>query len=281
MAVVSQPAGLPLWSDYVAFVRRHRAWIAAFMGAGLIFGYVWSLTQPTSYSATASVALTPVPMYVTVSTTELMPPPVSIDTDAQLLRSPKVLGAVATVLGKDEAIAGQDLSVSASPSTHVLHVTVRAGSAEKASAGANAAIAAFVQVRREMLGSLRTSQLSQLKLRIDAEEQLLNRHVVLSSGDDLFTQVFDLETRLQELEDARAEPANVIAPALVPRHADHANSEVPVVSGAMTGLLLAWLLGTALDRSRRPRPVLTPRVTNPFGDLPDAATLHESYRHAV
>ena len=59
---------------------------------GLLAGFAWSLQQPSTYSATTSVALTPVPKYVTPSTTELVPPEVTIDTDAQLLRQPAGAG---------------------------------------------------------------------------------------------------------------------------------------------------------------------------------------------
>jgi uncharacterized protein involved in exopolysaccharide biosynthesis len=284
MADVTQPPGLPLWSDHMKFVRRHRVWIGALMGLGLVIGYAWSLTQPTSFSATASVAITPVPMYVTASTSELLPPPVTIDTDAQLLRSPSVRRAVATALGlKADATAGQHLSVSASANTDVLHVTVSARSAQAAADAANAAVAAFIQVRRHALGSIRTKELSHLRLAIDGEEHLLDRGVVLPVDNGLFAQVLVLQKRLQELEDARAQPGNLISPAVVPQHADYANTEVPVVSGAMLGFLLAWMLGIGLDRAPRRRPVSAraPLVPNPFGDLPDAAILHESYHHAV
>ncbi len=91
---VTTPPGLPLWSDYTRFVRRHALLIAGFMLAGILIGFVWSLQQPSTYSATASIALTPVPKYVAPSTTDLVAPEVTIDTDAQLLQSPEVLGAV-------------------------------------------------------------------------------------------------------------------------------------------------------------------------------------------
>jgi uncharacterized protein involved in exopolysaccharide biosynthesis len=283
MAAVTQPPGLPLWSDYVAFVRRHRRRFLACMGVGLVLGYGWSLTQPTSFSATASVALTPVPMYVTASTTDLPPPPVTIDTDAQLLHSPRVVEAVATALGTDNRTAAQRLSVSASPNSDALHITVMSRNAQTAAQAANAAVAAFIQVRRSALGSLQPKQLSHLQLAIDGQERLLTKTAVLPANNDLFAQVFDLQTRLQELEDARAEPANVISLAAVPPHRDYPNTEVPVVSGAMLGLLLAWLWGAGLDRSaRRGRvPSRASAVRNPFGDLPNPTTLNGNYHHAV
>ena len=282
MAAVTQPPGLPLWSDYVAFARRHRRRFLALMGIGLVLGYGWSLTRPTSFSATASIALTPVPMYVTASSSDLPPPPVTIDTDAQLLHNPRVVQAVATALGTDDRTAAQRLSVSASPNSDALHVTVASRNAQTAAQAANAAVAAFIQVRRSALGSLQPQQLSHLQLAIDGQERLLTKTAVLPANNDLFAQVYDLQTRLQELEDARAEPANVISLATVPPHHDYPNTEVPVVSGAMLGLLLAWLWGDALDRSARrgraPSPASS--VRHSFGNLPNPSNLNGSH-HAV
>ena len=85
MADVTGRPGLPLWSDYTAFARRNARTIGVLMLVGLLAGFAWSLRQPSTYSATASVALTPVPKYLTPSTTELVAPAVTIDTDAQLL----------------------------------------------------------------------------------------------------------------------------------------------------------------------------------------------------
>ncbi len=284
MVDVNQPRGLPLWSDYVTFVRRYRIWFAAFMCFGLVLGYAWSLTKPTSYSATASVALTSVPKYVTASPSELPPPAVTVDTDAQLLQSPQVRKAVAAVLGTSaQESASRHISVSASPNSDVLHVTVTAGNAQKAADAANAAASALIEVRRHALGSLQTKQLSHLRLAMQDQEDLLDNGVVLPANNALFAQVLDLQTRLQELEGARTQPGTVISSADVPRHSNYASTEVPVVSGAMLGFLLAWVLGVALDRAPQRRRVsaYAPRVNNPFGDLPDAAILHESYHHAV
>jgi hypothetical protein len=287
MAFVTQPRGLLLWSDYRQFVRRHRAWIGACMGLGLMVGYVWSLGQPTTYSATASVFLVPVPKYVTPSTTELVPPEVSIDTDAQLLNSPEVLRTVADVTGADADAVSDDLSVTASPNTHVLHVTVAAGSADDAADAANAAVAALVEVRRNVLGALRISQLQQLRLLItDREDQLRQEQakgMVIPANDDMFTQILDLQSGLQTLEEARRQPAEVVSPAVAPRHADYANTEVPLVSGVMVGLICGCLLGAARDRSgpaarRLASPPFSPY---PSGDRPDVAIGHEDYHHAV
>lgn len=287
MGVLTEPPGLPLWSDYPRFVRRHRAVIGVLMGLGLLAGFAWSLQQPATFSATASVALAPVPVYVTASTTELVPPEVSIDTDAQLLHSPQVLGAVGDALGRDADVVSEQLSVTASPNSHVLHVTVTAGSAQLAVTAADAAVAAFVKVRRTALGALELDQLRQLRLFVSAQEQLLAqeqaRRVVIPADDELFAQILELRTSLDELEEARTQPAEVVRPAVPPGGPDYANTEVPATSGAMVGLLAGSLLGAAGDRARlrRHQPAGPRTIPHPSGDLPDVATRHEDYHHAV
>jgi uncharacterized protein involved in exopolysaccharide biosynthesis len=287
MGVLTEPPGLPTWSDYPRFLKRHRALVGALIGLGLLGGFAWSLLSPPTFSATASIALAPVPVYVTASTTELVPPEVSIDTDAQLLHSPQVLGAVADALGTDAGLASEQLSVTASPNSHVIHVTVTAASAQLAARAADAAGAAFVDVRRDTLGALREDQLRQLRMVIRDQEQLLAQEqtsrLVTSSYEDPFAQILQLRASLDELEEARTQPAEVVRPAVPPASPDHANTEVPVTSGAMVGLLAGCLLGAARDRvPRRPHQPLSPG-THPRapGDLPDTTTRHEDYHHAV
>ncbi|MCY7400674.1 MAG: hypothetical protein LH477_06920 [Nocardioides sp.] len=284
---MTETSGLPLWSDYTRFVRRHRGLVGALIAVGLLGGWAWSmLLQPVTFSATASVALTSVPVYVAFSSSDLVPPEVSIDTDAQLLYSPRVQGAVATALGEDVERVGEHLSVTASPNSHVLHVSVTAASARRAAEAADAAVTAFVDVRREALGALTLDQQAQLRLRLSDQERLLAgtqaRRLVIPASDDLFAQVLELRTSLNELEDARSTPGDVLGAAVVPDAADRANTEVPLVSGAMLGLLGGCLLGAARDRTGRhsehPHRRTVPLAS---GDLPDVTIRHEDHDHAV
>jgi uncharacterized protein involved in exopolysaccharide biosynthesis len=286
MAVLTKPPGLPLWSGYPRFLRRHRAGIGALMGLGLLAGFALSLLQPATYSATASVALTQVPVYLSDSTTELVPPEVSIDTDAQLLGSPRVLGAIGDALGTGPDLASDHLAVTASPNSHVLHVTLTGASPQRAAEAANAAVGTFTEVRRDALGALEDGQLRQLRLLISEQERLLaqeqDKRLVITSDDEVFAQILDLRARLDELEQARAVPAEVVSPAVAPTDADYANIEVSIVSGAMLGLLAGCLLGAVRDRARRfgHRPEGPRTHSNPSGYLPDVTTRHKEYRHA-
>ncbi len=286
MGDLTEPGRLPLWSDYPRFVLRHRVAIGTFMALGLLVGLAWSLVQPTTYSSTASVALAPVPKYVVATGVGLAPPEVTIDTDAQLLNSPEVLKVVAGALGSDAVVAREHLSVTASPNTHVLHVTVTASAPQVAAKAADGAAAALVQVRREALGALRLDQLRLMRLWVGGQEDLLakeqSRRLVIPAYDDFFAQVVELRSGLQELEEARLAPAEVLNPALPASRHDYPNTEVPLTSGAMVGLLAGCLLGAGQDRRRRlghssPNPSPRPR---PSRSLTRATTRPKDDHHA-
>src|SRR4029079_15310662 len=101
MADLTERRDLPRLSDYPRFVRRHIAVIAVFVLAGALFGVGWATGQPKTFSATASVALTPVPKYLAPLSPEIPPSAVTIDTDAQLLHSTEVVQAVTAALCRE------------------------------------------------------------------------------------------------------------------------------------------------------------------------------------
>jgi hypothetical protein len=253
---------------------------------GLLAGFAWSLTEPASYSATTSVVLSPVPMYVIPSATELAPPEVSIDTDAQLLGSPEVRDAIAGALRIDPADVDEHLTVTASANSHVLHVTVTGRSAAAAAEAADAAAHALTEVRRDSLGSLREGQLRQLRLLISNQKRLLTQGdaqgTALTAYDDVSAQILDLTNALRSLEEARVQPAEIVRFAATPQQAIHANTEVYVVSGAMLGLLCGCLLGAVRDHVEgRSQSLSNPRRNPDLFDLSNAATSHKDLHHVI
>ncbi|GAB6985663.1 hypothetical protein [Nocardioides pyridinolyticus] len=268
MAAVTAAPGLPLWSDHTAFLRRQRRLLGLSIVLGVLAGLVWSLQQPSAYAATASVALAPVPVYVAPSTDGLVPPEVSVDTDAQLLGSGPVLDAIAEVLGTDPDGAADRLVVTATANTHVLHVTVSADTPEDAARAANAAVAALADVRRQALGALDENQLRYLRMVLDnhdvAPDQDDGKTIVFPLEDEQFARIVGVRATLDELDEARAAPVEVVRPAEPPRHAQYANTEVALTSGALLGLLAGCLIGRARDHLRSsasPAPTPTPIPT--------------------
>ncbi|QIG44396.1 hypothetical protein G5V58_17870 [Nocardioides anomalus] len=249
---MSTPATLPLWSDYTQFVRRHAAVFGVLMLVGVLLGGAWSLRQTAVYSATTSIELAPVPKYITLSTGDLVAPAVTIDTDAQLVLTPRVLGAISDVLGIDPDRVRSHLSVTAAPLSRVLFITIQASSPTLAARAADAAANQLIEVRGRTLGALRQDQLRQLRFLVSSKERDLARQqsmrVVIPESDDIFNEVVEFRAALDELQDALQEPARVLRPAAVPAAADYRNTEVPVVSGLMLGMLAAVLTGAARDR---------------------------------
>ena len=97
------------------------------MALGLLAGFGWSLLQPPTYSATASVALTPVPMYVTPPPTDWCRPRSASTPTPSCSSSPEVLrGDRRGARHRPGRRPSEHLSVTASPNSHVLHVTVTA-----------------------------------------------------------------------------------------------------------------------------------------------------------
>ena len=251
MDAVTRRTGLPTWGDHVAFLRRHRWLLTAFVALGVLAGAAWAWQQPSTFSATASVALAPVPVYVAPSTDELVPPEVSVDTDAQLLRSGPVLDAIGTALGVDRDAAEERLSVTAAANTHVLNVTVRAATPETAARAANAAVTALADVRRQSLGALDEDQVRYLRMVLgehDVAPEQEDEPILLPMEDAGFARIVGVRASLDELDEARAQPIDVVRPAVPRATPDYANREVGLVSGGLVGLLVGCLAGALRDR---------------------------------
>ena len=284
MAVLNEPASLPQLSDYRRFARRHRAVMGLLTCLGLLFGLAQSTTHPVTFSATATLALTPVPKYLAPLSTQIAPPEVTIDTDAQLLQSVPVRNAMARALGTDADAAAAALSVTATANSNVLHVTVKARTAQAAADAANAAATALIDVRRRDLGSIQAVQVRQLRAVVRAQELMLadeqSRTIIIPAADSIFAELLTVKATVKEVQEARKTPADIVDPAVAPAHHDYANTQVPIVSGGMLGFLGAVLIGVARDRRRRVRPHITAeRLTRPFDAQPGAATRHKDHHY--
>jgi hypothetical protein len=244
---------LPTIDTYRRFARRHRSLIASAMAIGLVLGGIWAWLQPTTYSATASVVLSPVPSYVSATTSQRPPPEVTIDTDAQLVAAGPVVDAVAAAADEDVATVTDRLVVTATPLSRVLHISYTDDSAEDAASAATAAAEALVDVRSAALGALRADQAQLLGLHArELQDRLTSRRrpVAMLPGDDLLSDIGLLRSRLTELEKLRTTPAVVSQRATPPLSPDSSNPEVPLTSGAMLGLLVAVAIAANRDRQR-------------------------------
>jgi succinoglycan biosynthesis transport protein ExoP len=242
---------LPSWDQYAAFLRRYRRLLAVAMGIGVVLGAGVSFVQQPTYSATTSIALTPVPSYMSVTTTGGQPGLVSIDTDARLVMDSSAVQALERA---DPAVREpeEQIVVTATPLSRVMHITYSSGSPETAAAGATAVGDAFIDARRDALGALAEPELERLRLRIAELQERLSleeaRGLVPTTPDALEPDLLELRDRLAALESARDTPAEVLQEALPPSAPDRRNAEVPITSGAMIGLLVGWVAALARNR---------------------------------
>lgn len=239
---------------YTRFARRYAVLLVSCMCGGLLAGLGWALLQPPSYSATASVILSPVPSYVSVATSGRLPRQVTIDSDAQLVRDPTVLGAVAMAVGGDADDVEERIRVTAAPLTQVLLITFTTDSPAEAAAGATAAANSFIGVRQESLGALQEDQIGRLEYRMTELQARLDsqgeQSPVVLSDDPLVSQIAELSQRYADLERIRTSSAEVSRTATPPSAPDPTNDEVPLTSGVMGGLLAGCVIGAARDMVR-------------------------------
>lgn len=207
MTTAAGPHGATL-GGYVTFLRRNRLTIVALTLLGALAGTAIMLTQPVLYVAESRVAVTPQdvtrPTAADVSRRQLL----SLDSDAQLLTSTRVLDEAAATSGfAGGAIALQDrLRVSAVLNSRVLIVQVshpdrsvavdataavveafladRAAEARRRAEEVRADIEAQIATVLEQLGSLQTPLPNQPIAAADLTRQLaaLNTELVLATA---------------------------------------------------------------------------------------------------
>jgi hypothetical protein len=252
-------AELPRWGAYSSFARRHAALFAlcSLLGAGC--GLATALSTPDSYSSTASVMLTPVPGYASING-ETRPEQVTIDSDAQLVLSTRVISQVARALDADRGRVEDRASVRAVPLSQVLELSFTSTSRKSAHDGAEALADAFVDARDDSLLATSSGQAERVAARLRViESRLVQRNraaPTISSDEPLLEELVVLRARLHELEAARLQATEVINAPAEPGRPDARDLEVPMTSGLMAGTLLATCLGTLRDRwgaSRRDR----------------------------
>ncbi|WP_162802276.1 hypothetical protein [Ornithinimicrobium murale] len=93
--------------------------------------------------------------------------PLSMDSEAALARSGAVLGAVAAATGADPGDVVDELQITADPNTRILNITYTHPDADAASHGAEAAVAAFIELRDELAPGLGVSSGVAQVLRVD------------------------------------------------------------------------------------------------------------------
>lgn len=134
--------------EFFRLVRRHAVALVVATLIGAALGAAFQLGRPATFTASESVLL---PSDRSTSSNE---PPVTIDTDAQLVTSDPVLKAVSAATGgtSTHAQVAARLDVTAIPNTRILHIAYTAASPDQALRGVQAATREFLGLRDQLTG---------------------------------------------------------------------------------------------------------------------------------
>ncbi|WP_341925808.1 hypothetical protein [Nocardioides psychrotolerans] len=223
---------------------------------GLVGAGVAGATAEPTFRARVSILITPSPVYLDTGAPEVddeetdedPPREITVDTEAALLESERALGRAADASGIDSVELRDSIAVTAEPNSQILVLTVDAGDAERADAGAQAVADSYLQEREAFLIQRRDRLVEQLR----DELASLDPAVRSLAGDrELVTAQIDF------LETSTATIGRVV------RHEDatavRRQSEVPIASGAALGLLLGVVAVRRLSAHRRPLGAPRPR----------------------
>ncbi|MEO7061181.1 MAG: hypothetical protein ABI083_15775, partial [Lapillicoccus sp.] len=262
LSVGSQRRGaLPQHSlgHYLTVGRRHLALflLMAVVGAAGSAGYIVLRGVPSI----ATIGLT-----VDNQPTLTGDSPLTLDSEAQYVGSPQVVSAVqkATKMMK---VTADDLAVTATPNSRVLHIGFEAPTATKAEAGVKAAAAAFLQVRTARLTAERQELVVLLESKVASANQIVtdsqarlaqaqllpaavnDKGSVRILNADIDRQVSELGRASARLERARNQSvqAGSIIETPLPK-SDKDLVTIVAVSGGSIGVLLASMLAFASER---------------------------------
>jgi hypothetical protein len=256
----AQPMGRSL-EEMWAQLRRYVRLIAVLAVLGAVVGGVAAYRWEPQYRATAPVLLAPSPLYLDADSGQ-RPREITIDTEASMVFAEDAITRVREVVGLPATAPVRDwIQVTAPTSTRVLEITVRSDRPRLAERVADAAAAAYLEVRSEYLAQRREQAQSRLELQlavVAGTDVQVERPTDEDGGTYTVLAEDELRQALRELSLTSTEPGNQLRAAVA--KPVRKQVEVPIVSGALIGILLALLVmswreaGRALGRTQPRQP---------------------------
>lgn len=290
------PDSIPV-TRYAGAVRRHLTAlvVAVLIGCGL--GAAKVALTPAAYTARIAVLAPPVALHPGIDPGSALdadtrdPRETTMDTEAQLVWSDRVVSTLATHPGfdapHDELRDRIDLTVPSN--THVLTIGVRAGSPRAARKGAEVVAEAYLSLRREILGETQErnrealeQNLVLLKTQLAAlpgDEDELRRLTTRTRRQEIVKQIRDVQRQISGLKSKAEQPGEVLRAPELPERRDDPERDVSAATGIGVGLL-GWLAFVLL-RETRPRRIRRPADVRLHSRLPimvEAGTLGGGHR---
>lgn len=225
--------------DLWARLRRYAPLLVVLAVLGAVLGGVLATRWEPRYRATAPVLLAPMPVYLEAATGE-RPREITIDTEASMVFAEDAISRVRQELSLPPTPDVRDsIRVTAPTGSRVLEITATANQPELAERIADAAAAAYFDVRSDYLAQRR----EQAEARLESQLALVagtGAEVERTDPQDdtvVTVRVEDeLREALRELALSSTEPGTLLRPAEA--SPVRRQIEVPVVSGAILGCLV-------------------------------------------
>jgi len=245
---------------YASFARRYSWLLAAAVVVGLVAGAAFELQRGRVYAATVEIITSNAPLGISAQTPQLNgihAIPSTVDTEAALLDSDRVLRPAAKELGGDRTAAKlrRSIALVAPQGTRALLLTYRADRAAKAAAGAVEIGRQYVALRARLNRAQRKRELT--RLTHDLGRLLHGERAAANSALARTLERPSVKRVAIALATLRASPP---APAQLTSDAatiesSRPNAPVPLVTGGLLGLLGGVALALLVrDRRRRVGP---------------------------
>ena len=246
-------------------VRHHLAVVICCIALGALAGWLYAASMPATYTSTARVLVNPsagnpfASTPASVRQDELT----SLSTEAQVVRSEEVLGAVAESSGLTIGQLERGVQVTVPANTQILHISYSAGdrlvAQQVADAVANAYLAnrdrRFEELNGARIERVETQTLSvvtDLRAATAAAQKgtAAERFFQSELANALRNELVSLRAQRTALENSEAPAGAVIATASSPSSAGGLPAMVIPVGGALAGLALGCLLAVLLEKVR-------------------------------
>ena len=242
---------------YGAFLRRHAVVLSGGMAIGLAVAVGFVVASPMIFRSAVQIVVSPLPSAIGENTRQQ----VSVDSDAQLATSTRVLQAAAEQIGYPGgsiALAG-NVTVRALPSSKVLEIAVDDPNAETAFDATEAIADHFLRVRgaaaQSRLDEQRAAldlQLEEITTRLSAVRQALpdegpTERQLVGEERELVASLSEIQEQIAGLIAQEADPGFVSEPPIVDQIGGRPAAARVIASGILLGLMAGALLGFFLD----------------------------------
>ena len=245
-------------------VRHHLVVVICCVALGGLAGWLYAASAPTTYTSTARVLVNPSVgnPYVPTPASVRQDEQTSLQTEAEVVRSAEVLGAVA---GQGPALTTSQLQrgvqVTVPPNTQILQITYSASDPVVAQQIADAVAKAYLDNRQRRFNEVNATRIERVETRTQSVVNELRAATAAAQkgsaaerafqaqlADALRNELVSLRAQRTALENSESPPGAVIAPASSATSVGELTKLLTPAGGALAGLALGCLLAALIER---------------------------------